>query len=175
MWTSRRTARRSTRIWRASCCRSWAWSGAWKGDEKQRGGPTHRLRCVGIPRFGRAGREGEGAGAGSSEEAGRGRCSLLAERIARKAELRQCRAPLLDPHKGIKGTKGTEGFDEAKRAFEFDGAEEIGGTGGFGGARECGGIPGLLDIAESLGAKKSSESGEIGGIFGPFEYNSNSK
>lgn len=186
--------------------------GQGRGNEAQRGGPTHRFRCVGIPRFGRA--EREGTGPGSSEEAGRGRCSLLAERIARKAELRQCRAPLPDPHKGIqgtkrtkrtkrtkgtKGTKGTEGFegnkgnkgvegikgtegfegfegfDEAKRAFEFDEAEGIGGTGEFGGVCECSAIPGFLDIAESLGAEKRSESGEIGEIGGSCEYNSNSK
>lgn len=164
--------------------------GLGRGNEEQRGGPTHRLRCVGIPRFGRAEREGEGTNTGSSEEAGRGRCSLLAERIARKAELRQCRAPLPDPHKGIKGNKGTEGtegtegfegFDEAKRAFEFDEAEGIGGTGEFGGVCECSAIPGFLDIAESLGAEKSSESGEIGEIGETgetgetLEYNSNSK
>lgn len=153
--------------------------GQGRGNEEQRGGPTHRLRCVGIPRFGRAEREGEGAG--SSEEAGRGRCSLLAERIARKAELRQCRAPLPDPHKGTEGTEGTkgtegvEGFDEAKRAFEFDEAEGIGGTGEYGGVCECSAIPGFLDIAESLGAEKRSESGEIGETGETLEYNSNSK
>lgn len=166
--------------------------GLGRGNEAQRGGPTHRLRCVGIPRFGRAGREGTG----SSEEAGRGRCSLLAERIARKAELWQCRAPLPDPHKGTEGNKGTEGFegnkgtegnkgfegfegfegfDEAKRAFEFDEAEGIGGTGEYGGVCECSAIPGLLDIAESLGSEKSSESGETGETGETLEYNSNSK
>ena len=115
--------------------------GIGRRSERQRRDSAHRFRCDGSLRVGSARRGGEGRGSG---EGGRGRCSLLAERIARKAQRGQCRVAFPDPHKGAKGTKGSNEFDGTKgtsETFEFDGSK---GTSEFDGT-----LPSFVELPKT--------------------------